>query len=148
MSLLYVGKIKIGTSTFDMAEMEDGMLLVKKEKKRQHEIKLFKEFVNELENKNHDARLKREEEAERDTMLTRKEIKIRLKNSLEDKARLQTRSDGGGGSGTDGIDTTCTGYSTNEVDPVSNLHGSPSGRRTPRKATSLHRLTRRPHFGK
>ena len=79
-------------------------------------------------------------------MLTRKEVEKRLKNSLEDKARLQTRSDGGGGSGTDGIDT--TGYSTNEVDPVSNLHGSPSGRRTPRKATSLHRLTRRPHFGK
>lgn len=144
MSLLYVGKIKIGTSTFDMAEMEDGMLLVEKEKKRQHEIKLYKDDVNE----GLDAYEKRKEEAERDTMLTRKEIKIRLKNSLEDKARLQTRSDGGGGSGTDGIDTTCTGYSTNEVDPVSNLHGSPSGRRTPRKATSLHRLTRRPHFGK
>mgnify|MGYP006089712565 CR=1 FL=1 len=144
MSLLYVGKIKIGTSTFDMAEMEDGMLLVKKEKKRQHELKLHKDDVY----KGYDAYLKREEEAKRDTMLTRKEIKIRLKNSLEDKARLQTRSDGGGGSGTDGIDTTCTGYSTNEVDPVSNLHGSPSGRRTPRKATSLHRLTRRPHFGK
>jgi hypothetical protein len=144
MSLLYVGKIKIGTSTFDMAEMEDGMLLVKKEKKRQHELKLHKDDVY----KGYDAYLKREEEAKRDTMLTRKEIKIRLKNSLEDKARLQTRSGGGGGSGTDGIDTTCTGYSTNEVDPVSNLHGSPSGRRTPRKATSLHRLTRRPHFGK
>ena len=144
MSLLYVGKIKIGTSTFDMAEMEDGMLLVKKEKKRQHELKLHKDDVY----KGYDAYLKREEEAKRDTMLTRKEVKIRLKNSLEDKARLQTRSDGGGGSGTDGIDTTCTGYSTNEVDPVSNLHGSPSGRRTPRKATSLHRLTRRPHFGK
>ena len=144
MSLLYVGKIKIGTSTFDMAEMEDGMFLVEKEKKRQHELKLYKDDVNE----GYDAHLKREEEAERDTMLTRKEVKIRLKNSLEDKARLQARSDGGGGSGTDGIDTTCTGYSTNEVDPVSNLHGSPSGRRTPRKATSLHRLTRRPHFGK
>ena len=144
MSLLYVGKIKIGTSTFDMAEMEDGMFLVEKEKKRQHEIKLYKDDVNE----GLDAYEKRKEEAERDTMLTRKEIKIRLKNSLEDKARLQTRSDGGGGSGTDGIDTTCTGYSTNEVDPVSNLHGSPSGRRTPRKATSLHRLTRRPYFGK
>ena len=144
MSLLYVGKIKIGTSTFDMAEMEDGMFLVEKEKKRQHEIKLYKDDVNE----GLDAYEKRKEEAERDTMLTRKEIKIRLKNSLEDKARLQTRSGGGGGSGTDGIDTTCTGYSTNEVDPVSNLHGSPSGRRTPRKATSLHRLTRRPYFGK